>query len=120
MLMTWQIFFYLGATFDSSVPAGDFQISSDSLHTAADRTDQWERRKSGGVTNRKPLFLAAGYVAGGGKQCHLSLIGLNMGGGRMAGQDRSMLGGMKALILVGTQNRRVLVGDGVHLLLSTL
>ena len=41
-------------------------------------------------------------MAGGGKQCHLSLIGLNMGGGRMAGQDRSMLGGMKALILVGT------------------
>merc|ERR1712001_341269 len=29
------------------------------------------------------------------------LIGVNMGGGRMAGQDRSMLGGMKALILVG-------------------
>ena len=28
------------------------------------------------------------------------LIGVRMGGGRMAGQDRSMLGGMKALILV--------------------
>ena len=59
-------------------------------------------------------------MAGGGKQCHLSLIGLNMGGGRMAGQDRSMLGGMKALILVGAQNGRVLVSDDVHLLLSML
>ena len=72
------------------------------------------------MTNRKSLFLAVGYVAGGGKQCHLSLIGLNMGGGRMAGQDRSMLGGMKALILVGIQNRRVFVGDDVHFLLSML
>merc|ERR1712165_622092 len=35
------------------------------------------------------------------------LIGVNMGGGRMAGQDRSMLGGMKALILVGGYGTRL-------------
>merc|ERR1711997_1284130 len=35
------------------------------------------------------------------------LIGVRMGGGRMAGQDRSMLGGMKALILVGGYGTRL-------------
>merc|ERR1711913_2421 len=35
------------------------------------------------------------------------LIEVNMGGGRMAGQDRSMLGGMKALILVGGYGTRL-------------
>ena len=47
---------------------------------------------------RKPGFVAAAYVAV--ENSVTLLIGVRMGGGRMAGQDRSMLGGMKALILV--------------------
>ena len=42
--------------------------------------------------------MAAGYVAV--ENSVTLLIVVRMGGGRMAGQDRSMLGGMKALILV--------------------
>ena len=78
--------------------AGDFQISSDSLHTAGGPTDQWEGSGSGRPANRKPGLVAAAYVAV--ENSVTLLIGVRMGGGRMAGQDRSMLGGMKALILV--------------------
>ena len=98
-IMTWQlVYFYLCARFDSWVPAGDFQISSDSLRTAGGPTDQWESSGSGRPANRKPGFVAAVYVAV--ENSVTLLIGVRMGGGRMAGQDRSMLGGMKALILV--------------------
>merc|ERR1712018_478580 len=52
------------------------------------------------------MGVAAGYVAGGGKQCHLSLIGLNMGEGEWL--DRTgVCCGMKALILVGGYGTRL-------------
>ena len=78
--------------------AGDFQISSDSLRTAGGPTDKWESSESGRPANGKAGFVAAGYVAV--ENSVTLLIVVRMGGGRMAGQDRSMLGGMKALILV--------------------
>ena len=55
-------------------------------------------RGPAGQPIRKPGFVAAAYVAV--ENSVTLLIGVRMGGGRMAGQDRSMLGGMKALILV--------------------
>merc|ERR1712051_709978 len=51
------------------------------------------------------MGVAAAYVAV--ENSVTLLIGVRMGGGRMAGQDRSMLGGMKALILVGGYGTRL-------------
>ena len=61
---------------------------------------------------RKPGFVAAVYVAV--ENSVTLLIGVRMGGGRMAGQDRNMLGGMKALILVKTTHHPFISIDQSH------